>query len=39
MASTFDWATAYALQAQAVFQTFGQLQSLKNPECHKLHNQ
>lgn len=36
MASAMDWSKAFALQAQADFNTFGQLQMLPIPECHKL---
>jgi hypothetical protein len=36
MATSAEWATAYARQADADFATFEALQSLPIPQCHKL---
>lgn len=36
MATSDEWASAYARQADADFTTFETLQSLPLPQCHKL---
>ncbi len=36
MATSAEWATGYARQADADFQTYEKIQALPVPECHKL---
>jgi hypothetical protein len=36
MATASEWATAFARQAEADFQTFELIQTLRVPDCHKL---